>query len=171
MSSSRHRLLPELRCYACVVPSSVFICRLQSLDDFVHVGRLLAGESVKSMAPRGVRSELKKAIVYTDAGVQVHEKAMIGTGCIIGGGVVIDGPCSCKKSTLGQHSRIMANTKIQTSVMLDHVTVGDGAVVKNSVIGSNVIIEAGCVVENAVIGYGMKTEKGKKYSDDTFLAQ
>ena len=171
MSSSATRLAPELRCFMSLIPASVFLSRIQSLEDYVHVSRAVAGETVTSMAPPGSRSEVKRIVIFKEAGVQVHEKAMIGTGCIIGGGSVIEGPCSCKKSTLGQHTRLMPNVKIQTSLMLDHVTVCEGAVVKNSIVGSNVIIESNCIVENAVIGFGMKTEKGKSYSNASFIAQ
>jgi NDP-sugar pyrophosphorylase family protein len=168
MSSSWKRLTPELRCFISLIPPSVFLCRIESLEDFIHVSRLVSGESVKAVVPRGVRSEIKKTVLFVESGAVIHEKAMIGTGCIIGEGSVIEGPCSAKKTTLGRHSRVAANVKIQTSITMDHVTISEGAVVKNSVIGSNVIIESNCVVENAIIGYGFKTEKGKRYADGTF---
>ncbi len=172
MSSSSKRLTGELRCFLCVVPPELFLARIETIDDFIHVGRLIAGETVASFVPRGVRTEQKsKSVLYLEKDVTVHEKAMLGAGCIIGGGSVVEGPCSVKKTTLGRHNRVAAGVKCQTTIAMHHVTFGEGAVVKNSVIGANVIVESNCIVDNAIIGHGFKMEKGKRYADETFVAK
>ena len=171
MSSSSKRLTSELRCFLCVVPPELFLTRIETIDDFIHVGRLIAGESVPGIVPRGARTELKsKTVLFLEQDVTVHEKAMLGAGCILGGGSVVEGPCSVKKTTLGRHNRVAAGVKCQTSITMHHVTLGEGAVVKNSVIGANVIVESNCIVENAIIGHGFKMEKGRRYADETFVA-
>ncbi len=172
MSSSCKRLTSELRCFLCVAPPELFLARIDTMEDYIHVSRLVANESVASIVPRGVRSEQKsKQVVFLEHGTSVSEKAMLGTGCIIGEGTVVEGPCSVKKTTLGRHNRVANGVKCQTSITMDHVTLSEGATVKNSVVGSNVIVESNCTVENAVIGHGFRMEKGKRYADETFLAK
>lgn len=169
MSSSSKKLHAELRCCIAIVPDALFLFRMSSLEDYVHVNRLVSGGSIASVQPKGDRIELKnRVVVCLDKGASINDKATISPGCLIGEGTVVDGPCSIKKTSLGRHNRVSPQVKIQSSITLDHVSIGEGAVVKNSVIGANVIVESKCVVENSILGYGFKTQKGQTYTDDTF---
>ncbi len=100
---------------------------------FFHFFSFLGGKELKG-----------KAVVFLETGVVVSEKAMLGAGCIIGAGrkdrrvcvepclhlqflgSSLEERCSVKKTTLGRHNRVATSVKIQTSITMNHVTIGEG---------------------------------------------
>lgn len=168
MSSSPQRPLSEMRCFLCEIPPSFYLGRVDTLDDFILLNRLVSDEKISFFQPAGERAIQNKTTIIRDPSATVDPQAMLGSGCVIGQGTIIAGPCSIKKTTLGRHNRVAPNVKIQGSITLHHVSIGEGAVVKNSVLGADVIIEEKAVIENAIVGFGVKTQTGQKINDVTF---
>lgn len=67
--------------------------------------------------------------------------------------------------TIGAKCRIKKDAKIQTSVLMDGVEVGENSIVRNSILAENVTIEDNCLIEGALIAHDSVIRSGHKVAD------
>ena len=64
---------------------------------------------------------------------------------IVCAGSIVSG-CSVDSSVIGTHGFVEDYASVQRSVLMDHVSIGRGAVVRNAIIDKNVTVPAGCLI-------------------------
>jgi len=72
--------------------------------------------------------------------------AVIGTDCVVGAGAIVGG-----RVVLGNEVRIDDGTRVESSVLLDGVSVGAGCVISDAIIGPGVTIGPRCRLEDGVV--------------------
>ena len=64
---------------------------------------------------------------------------------IVCSGSIVSG-ASVDSSVIGVHARVNSSATIQRSVLLDSVTIGEGAVIRNAIIDKNVVVPPGTLI-------------------------
>lgn len=64
-------------------------------------------------------------------------------------------------TSIGAAGRVAAGARVEGSVLLDKVVIGEGAVVSRSVIGEGAVIRAGAVVDGSALADGAVVECGR----------
>ncbi len=93
--------------------------------------------------------------VHLGPEVGILDPIMVGRGTIVQGGIL--GPFT----TLGNHC-VLGRARVAGSVLLDRVTVEDGALVEGSLLGEGCTVEADGRVEDSIVGDGITIPRGSK---------
>lgn len=116
-----------------------------TLESYLEANRTL-------LAVRGGRVE-EGAVVRPGAGVL--EPVLVGGSSVVEGGIV--GPFV----SLGRRC-LVTRAKVSNAVLLDGVTVGEGAIVEGSVLGAGATVGPGCRLEGCVVADEAFAEPGSK---------
>jgi mannose-1-phosphate guanylyltransferase len=83
---------------------------------------------------------------------RVIAPALLGPGCAVAAGAIVGG-----RAVLGHGVTVAAGAHVESSVLLDHVRIGERTTIRSSIVGPGVTIGEHCHVEGgAVLGEGAR---------------
>ncbi|KAJ1978853.1 Translation initiation factor eIF-2B subunit gamma [Dimargaris cristalligena] len=127
---------PELRVNL-YIASSGFMGRADSVPHYCdlnkHASRLFPDDRVAKSA-------------------EINSRSQIGADSMVGNLTKVDERTSVKKSVIGAHCVIGKNVKIVNSVLMDYITVEDGAKLDGCVICNNAKIQAKAQLKDCEVG-------------------
>jgi mannose-1-phosphate guanylyltransferase len=107
-----------------------------------------------------IGDRLAQASVLVAEGVDVRGRvvapAIVAAGSVVGEGATVGG-----RAVLGRGVTVAAGAHVDSSVLLDEVSIGERSVVSSSILGAGVKIGARCHIEGGVVlGDGVKIGPG-----------
>jgi len=138
-----------LKCFVHVLDDSIYCHRVNTLDSYASANNDVANHRKPSGFSPLIPLTKNN---FVDAGAEIDPKTQVGPDCVVGFGSSIGEKCSIKKSVIGNHCKIGSQCKIVNSVVMDHVTIEDGAIIHSSIISSNCYVRTKCQVTDSVLG-------------------
>ena len=90
----------------------------------------------------------------TDGKKSTVNNSMLGSGCVVAGGTVIE-------SILSARVHVDTNARVESSILLDRVRIGSGARLRRCIVDKDVNVPAG-----VQIGYDLVEDKSRFYVSD-----
>ncbi|EFA81861.1 eukaryotic translation initiation factor 2B [Heterostelium album PN500] len=141
-----------------------YCININNLQTFTQANRDIA--SGKSSTYKPLEAPFKNN--YIDTKAQVAPTS-IGINCVIGTETILGQKSSVKNSIIGKHCKFGTNVRIDSSIIMDYVTVEDQCNISGSIIGNNVYIKTKFVKDSQVSsGFTVtKDLKGKQVGNSS----
>ena len=92
---------------------------------------------LKETLPINLHWAKSSGFVFSQGDVQVHSSARITGPVFLGQAVQIDRDVALDSSVIGTGTRIGAGASVRESIIMEDVTLGEGAIVEGSIVGSH----------------------------------
>lgn len=110
---------------------------------------------------RANRDLLYRQGTHLDEGVHLRPEVGVLDPILVGRGSTVQGGILGPFTTLG-HQCLVGRAKVAGSVLLDRVTVEDGALIDGSLLGEGCVVEADARVEGSIVGDDIRIGRGSK---------
>ncbi|XVE59872.1 hypothetical protein DITRI_Ditri05aG0082000 [Diplodiscus trichospermus] len=177
------------KCCAYIASSSNYCVRLNSIQAFMDINRDVTGEADHLLSDT---SSDRNNIIGPSP--KLGTKTTVGPHCMLGEGSEMGDKCQVKRSVIGRHCRIGSHVKVKmisqhlmisvncslrnskflskhmqvvNSVVMNHVTIGDGCMIQGSVICSNVQLQERVVLKDCQVGAGFVVTAGSEHKAES----
>ncbi|KAJ9146621.1 hypothetical protein P3X46_028860 [Hevea brasiliensis] len=142
------------KCCPYIASNSKYCARLNSIQAFSDV----IGEANHLS---GYSFSAHNNIIHPSA--QLGSKTTVGPHRMLGEGSQMGDKCTVKRSVVGRHCRIRSNVKVVNSVIMNHVTIGDGSSIQGCI---NVQLQERAGLKDCQVGAGFVVAAGCEYKGD-----
>ncbi|KAF2291930.1 hypothetical protein GH714_042272 [Hevea brasiliensis] len=153
------------KCCPYIASNSKYCARLNSIQAFSDINRqviqFLNQVIGEANHLSGYSFSAHNNIILPSA--QLGSKTTVGPHRMLGEGSQMGDKCTVKRSVVGRHCRIRSNVKVVNSVIMNHVTIGDGSSIQGC---SNVQLQERAGLKDCQVRAGFVVAAGCEYKGD-----
>jgi translation initiation factor eIF-2B subunit gamma len=163
-SPARDELRDRVRCLAHLMEREQTCLRVNTVRAYLEANRLVAAGACGPFRPNEPASRDSKG--FWDPGAEVHARAQVGPGCVLGDACQVQERCVLKQTVLGRRCRIGQGARLVQCVLMDGCQVGENAQLTNCVLCPGVRIGDRCVLKDCLLGRGLEIAPGTELKNE-----